>query len=247
LYRSWAGCGRAGGFQSPWLNEFAIFGKLSLGFSLARPICRKMESMSGQQPEWHARRLRGAAQTLQADVVPLRQLIDLQGKSAQGGLLTLLAVPCLIPSLGIGWVISLGFFAIGLVMLRGGRTVQLPDRLASLTLSRTTAQRLLQALARVYGMAQGLARPRLKGLTGSTARRWLSVKVFLMALIIFLPIPAGNTLPAISLLLLGPALVFRDGALVIASLVAAVVAVVGTAGLVAGLVWGTTQGLALVS
>lgn len=205
-----------------------------------------MEPWPDQQPECHAKRLRGAAQAMQADVISLRQLIELQGHSALGGLMTLLAIPCLIPSLGIGWVISLGLFAIGLVMLRGGGTVRLPRRLADLTLSRANAQRLLGGLAKVYGMAEGRARPRLQALTGLTARRWLSAKVLLMALIIFLPIPAGNTLPAISLVLLGPALVFRDGVLVIASLAAAVVAIVGTAGLVAGLVWGTAQGMALI-
>ena len=45
--------------------------------------------------------------------------------------------------------------------------------------------------------------------------------VALMALLIFLPIPFGNVLPALALSILGVGLMFRDGAVVLLALVVA--------------------------
>ena len=52
-----------------------------------------------------------------------------------------------------------------------------------------------------------------------------------MAAIVILPIPFGNVLPALSMMLIGLGLVFRDGIAVLLGLVTAVLALFVTAGL----------------
>jgi hypothetical protein len=188
-----------------------------------------------------SQRLHAAADSLEHEVVRIRDLLELQGSAALGGVLTLLAIPGLLPSFGIGWLLSLGMMAVGLAMLVGADQVKLPEKVSSIAIKRELAQKLLRVMAKVYGWTEKVARPRWHALTERGARRWLGAKVLLMAFIIFLPIPAGNTLPAIALLILGPALMFRDGFAVIASLAAAVVAVVGTSALVAGMGWAAWQ------
>ena len=56
-----------------------------------------------------------------------------------------------------------------------------------------------------------MSRPRLSTLASAGAQRWLAVGVALMAVVIILPIPFGNVLPALALMLLGLGLVFSDG------------------------------------
>ena len=59
---------------------------------------------------------------------------------------------------------------------------------------------------------------RLTPLAGPSARWWLGPLTVAMAVLIFLPIPFGNVLPAASLMLAGVALAARDGLLMLASL-----------------------------
>lgn len=53
-----------------------------------------------------------------------------------------------------------------------------------------------------------------------------------MAFIVVLPIPLGNLLPALAMMLIGLGLVFRDGVAVVLGLITAVLALFVTAGLV---------------
>jgi hypothetical protein len=184
-----------------------------------------------------ARQLKVAAVQLDSEEVILRRIIDAHGEATLGGVLTVLSIPCLIPSSGIGWVLSLGFFAIAVAMLSGSEKIHLPERVDKLPIKKRTAQKFLLGLARLYVRAGRIAKPRWTRLTSRTAQRWLSLLVFVMGFIIFLPIPGGNTLPAISLVLLGPALIFRDGFMVIASLFAGLLAIVLTAGAVYAIGW----------
>ena len=70
-------------------------------------------------------------------------------------------------------------------------------------------------------------------------QRCLAATVALMALLIVLPIPFGNFLPALTLMLAGLALTARDGvALIAAYALAALSTGFGLAVSMAGLVWG---------
>jgi hypothetical protein len=67
----------------------------------------------------------------------------------------------------------------------------------------------------------------------------MSIKVGVMGVLIFLPIPFGNVLPALSLVLLGLGLAFRDGVAVVLSAGVSALAVAYTTALgVLAWVWG---------
>lgn len=93
------------------------------------------------------------------------------------------------------------------------------------------ARRVLALLAHFYGLAHRLARQRLDPLAEPAPRSWLSAQVALMAVLIFLPIPLGNVLPALSLVLPGVGLAFRDGLAVLLSAALAACALLYTAAL----------------
>jgi hypothetical protein len=135
-----------------------------------------------------------------------------------------------LPVPGVGNVFGLALMLLALAMWRGQGHAPLPPRVARCELSGPWAQRVLRLLARCYALAERLARPRL-GLLASprASRSLLAPKVGLMGALIFLPIPLGNVLPALALVLLGLGLAFRDGLAVILAAVAGVGALAWTA------------------
>lgn len=174
-----------------------------------------------------AERLDAAAAALSGEQVPVQALAQAHGpvvgasQAALGSLLVLLALPCLLPVAGVGTVLGLGLVALSWALWRGDAAASLPPRVAGWPLPRATAQRLLRALARLYRLAERWSREgrwlRPAGLAGERPHGWLGAKAGLMALLIVLPIPLGNLLPALSLLLLGLGLALRDGLAVLLS------------------------------
>lgn len=164
-----------------------------------------------------ASRLRASSGALPPGPVPLAALAEAHGGAWQASLLVLMAAPCLLPIPGVGIVLSLGLALLGLMLLQQPHR-GMPVRLGRLTLPREGATRSLALLARFYDLAWRITRPRMTALAGPHARWWLGPLTVVMAVLIFLPIPFGNVLPAASLMLAGLALAARDGLMMLASL-----------------------------
>lgn len=175
-------------------------------------------------------RLRGAARALQGERVSVADLAAAHGPAARGTLLVLLAVPCLLPMAGVGTLLGLGLVPVALAMWRG-QVVCLPPRVASLALPLAGAQRVLRWIAGFYDFAGRWSRVRLPHLVREGRCRVSALLVGAMAVLIVLPIPFGNVLPALSLTALGLGLVFRDGAAAVLGGVFATLALLFTAGL----------------
>ena len=201
-----------------------------------------------------AERLRAAAADLPDAPVTMAGLLQAHGPAAQGSLLLLLAVPCMLPLPGTGTVFGLGLLAFAWALWRGRREALLPDRVARLELSCASARKVLDTLAWLYARAGGLARARWAGVLHGASERVVAACVaamavvagmaVAMAVVLVLPIPLGNLLPAVALMVLGVGLVFRDGLAVLAGLG---LSVLTAGGLLALVVWGAdwlAQGLA---
>ena len=196
--------------------------------------------MSGHDDEapLHVR-LRGAAARLGHERIALSKIADVHGPAAQGTLLVMLAAPCVLPVPGVGSVLGCGLAMMAWTMWRGQTTNELPERVAAFEMSATWARRGLGLLANFYALAGRLARSRWTHWVRLPPRSWLAAQAGLMAVLIILPIPFGNVLPALALMLLGLALVFRDGVAALLSAVFAAASVLYTAALgVAAWVWG---------
>ena len=179
-------------------------------------------------------RLRESAAGLTQDRVSVAQLANLHGAAAQGTLMVLLAAPCMLPMPGVGTVLGLGLAMMALAMWRGQSGTGLPLRVAEFQMSGRWASRVLGMLAHFYELASKLSRLRLHALSGVGLQGGLAAMTGVMAVLIILPIPFGNVLPALALMLLGLGLVYRDGV--------AVLLAIGTAA--AALLYSATLGLA---
>lgn len=185
-------------------------------------------------------RLRDAAAAIQDERVSMRSIAHAHGPEAHGTLLLLLAMPCLLPVPGVGTVLGFGMVALAVAMWRGQDEPCVPQRVANLELPHHWAKRVLEGLASAYEMAGRHARARLSHLAGPTWRSALAAAVGSMAIIVVLPIPFGNLLPALALMLIGLGLVFRDGIAVILGLLMSGVALVATTGLLLmAWIWGS--------
>ena len=99
------------------------------------------------------------------------------------------------------------------------------------TTAATKARRVLGMLASAYSLAGRFARARLSHLAAAGMRSWTAAAIGLMAFIVVLPIPFGNLLPALAIMLIGLGLVFRDGLAVVLGMLTAGLALFVTAGL----------------
>ena len=176
-------------------------------------------------------RLRDAAAAIQDERVSMRAMAQAHGPEAHGTLLLLLAMPCLLPVPGVGMVLGVGMAALAVAMWRGHCAPCLPKQVAELELPRHWAQRVLVGLASAYALAGRHARARLSHLANPGRRSATALAVGLMAGIVVMPIPFGNLLPAVALVLIGLGLVFRDGVAVILGLLMSGLALVATTGL----------------
>lgn len=182
-----------------------------------------------------AQRLRQAAEHhsaggyITASKLSLQDLLHLHGESSLAVLLMLLAVVSVLPVAGAGTLMSLGIWAVAAAWLRQQETLHLPQRLGQLSLNARWSGRCLRGLSWIYERAQRWLRPRWGLLSHARTQAWWSGWIALMGLVIFVPLPLGNVLPSLSLILLSLGWMFRDGLALLLS------GAVGLSGLIYGL------------
>jgi hypothetical protein len=164
-----------------------------------------------------SQRLRQAAEEHRASgdganlKLSLQDLVRLHGESSLAVLLMLMAVVSVLPVAGAGTVMSLGIWALAWSWVRERETLNLPHHLGALSLNERWSGRCLHGLAWLYESSQRLMRPRWTWLSHAGTRAWWGAWIALMGLVIFVPLPLGNVLPGLSLVLLSLGWMFRDG------------------------------------
>ncbi len=189
----------------------------------------------------------------------LADLLALHGRDSPAVLLLVLSLMCVTPLYGVGTALSLAILAIGWRWRRitaddaGGRTgPPLPDRLGRITLDETWSRRCLHGLAWLYETSGRRLRERWSALAHPRTGPWWGLWIASMAVLIFLPVPFGNVLPSLSLVLLSLGWMFRDGiallasALVGSSAIAVTVALSHTVIALAESAWTRVAGLGLL-
>jgi hypothetical protein len=151
----------------------------------------------------------------------LSQLLRLHGEASAAMLLLLVSLLSLTPLLGVSLLILL----IAPRWHRPDLAVPIPARLAGLPLGESWSSRLQALLAFVQRLAKRWLRERwILLLAPATHQAW-GCWIGAMGLLLLLPLPLANVLPALSLALLSLAWVARDG------LALAVSTALGAAGL----------------
>lgn len=158
-----------------------------------------------------AQRLHAAADALRCEHTTLQFLVDAHRPQVREALLVLLGTLCLCPVPGVGTVVGAAIFAMAVMSWRGAGDISLPSRFGDFGLSRVRATRVLRTLARIHEVAERTHQPRWRALVDRLPDRVMSAAAALMGLLVALPIPLGNLLPGLALILAGLGLLRRDG------------------------------------
>jgi hypothetical protein len=160
------------------------------------------------------------------DRLTFSELAEKLHSRAWGGLLLIFAAINVLP-LPPGTSV---FFAIPLLivsaqMVIGRASPWFPAKLDRRGVTKQLLAKLIDKMAWVEARIERIFKPRLPALTGPAAARLIGLVCFVLALIAAIPVPLFHVAPAAAIVLFGLALIYRDGALVIAAAVAAVLSV----------------------
>lgn len=141
------------------------------------------------------------------DGATIGDLMDAMGNRSLGALLVCFAAPSVLPIPGISTVMAVPLIYVSLQLVCGRTTCRLPRSVVRRKLRWSFFDRLVPYVAK----AERLLRPRLPALVSSVSERIIGLLAIGLAGILFLPIPLGNMAPALSIAILGMALVQKDG------------------------------------
>lgn len=143
----------------------------------------------------------------------LQAMLALHGSSSLSVLLMLFALVCILPVGGVGNVFGVALWWLSWDWLRGRPDMALPERVAQMRLNVRWSVRTLKTLAVSYRYAGRWSRPRLQAMQAPWTRGLWAMWIAFQALVIFLPVPMGNVLPAFSLVALALGRLLNDGLL----------------------------------
>lgn len=202
---------------------------------------------AGREP--HSRRgpkiseiLRSLTDDTSRERISVGDLLVAMGDRAFGPLMLFFALPNILP-MPPG---ASGIFGLPLTILATqfmlGRKPWLPRIVAKRSLSRADLILILNRAEKWVTRLEKLLKPRLTILVAPPAERVIGAHCLILAIILALPIPFGNVLPAFAICLFCLGVLERDGAWVIAGFLA----FVATITVVAGVLFALLKGAVLV-
>lgn len=170
--------------------------------------------MNDENAKPRPRRLSAIVQSLEGrEEFSIGTIVDELGERAFGALMFIFAVPNVVPTPpGTSAILGLPLVILTFQLMVGRQTLWLPDairrRRIDPGLISSFVRRALPTLVRF----EKILKPRLSFIVLSNlAERVVGLVSFLLAIVLFMPIPFGNILPAAAIALLALGLAERDG------------------------------------
>lgn len=152
-----------------------------------------------------------AADTTRARI-SLGDLVGLMRERAFGVLMFLFAVPNVVPTPpGVSSVLGAPLLFLALQLMLGRREPWLPRIIADRSLPAPEFAAVLRRVVPWIARAEQLLRPRLEVLALPPGERLIGLLCLVLAIVLFLPIPLGNMLPALTISIFALAILERDG------------------------------------
>ncbi len=170
--------------------------------------------------------------------ITLGALRDALGDRGFGVLLFIFALPNLVPVNIplLSAVLGLPLVLLAAQLSYGRHKPWFPDWLTDQTFSRQGFAAVVTRALPYLERAERLLRPRLTVLLSWTGERLIGIAILILALVLALPIPFANWLPACAIAIIALAIVEKDGVAVLIGLVVGVLSLIVAATVVIGLV-----------
>ena len=144
------------------------------------------------------------------------EMVDHFGERAFGALLFAFSVPNLLPlPPGSSTVLGLPLLILAPQLMLGVKAPWLPKALKRRSVDRAVLAKAFSKLIPRLRQLERVTQPRLDVMFGGIGDRLIGLAITLLALVLILPIPFGNMLPAASVAAFSFGLVQRDGGVVL--------------------------------
>ena len=152
--------------------------------------------------------------------VTLGEVLAAVGERSFGALLVILAIPNMVAGLipGLSILLGLPLLLVSLQLLVGAEKPWLPRRLARLEIQRADLRRIVERTRKALRRLERALRPRLEFVTASWAERLIGLGCVALSILVFLPIPFANLVPATGIMLFGFSMLERDGLMALAAM-----------------------------
>lgn len=178
------------------------------------------------------------------DRVAIGDLLAALGDRALGALMFVFAAPNIFPvPPGVSTVLGAPLLFLSLQLMLGLKP-WLPGVVAQRSIARDDLAALVRRVLPWLQKAERLLRPRWRFMVRPPLENLAGLVCLLLAVVLMLPVPLGNTLPALAIALMALGVLERDGLWMLAGWLGAAVA----SAVVSGVVWAMIQaGLALLA
>lgn len=181
--------------------------------------------------------LAGLAADTSRDRIAIGDLVHALEERAFGPLIFLFSLPNVLPT-PPGTSTVLGAPLIFLTLqLALGRNPWLPRFIANRSIGRREFAGVVDKAQPWLAKAERWLSPRLGFLARPPGENLVGVMCFILAVVLILPIPLGNMLPALAVCVLALGILERDGVWVLAGMAIAIASL----GVVSGVVWGLAK------
>lgn len=176
--------------------------------------------------------LRILASDLNRERISVSDLLSALGDRALGALMFVFAIPNVLPTPpGTSTVLGAPLIFLA-AQVAFGRSPWLPAIISQRSMSREDFHVLIRRIAPWLERAEKLLKPRASVLAMPPMEYLVGLICLLLALVLVLPIPLGNMLPALAISLMALGLLERDGVWISAGLAMAVVSLLVVSGVV---------------
>ncbi len=167
--------------------------------------------MKASSPSSFSGTLQALLKRTRENSLTLGNILASLGDKSFGLCLMLLALPSSLPVYGLSVPLGFLMMVLGLQMALGMRSPLIPERARRLKIKITFIQKVLHTSERVLAMLERYLQPRYSAMFQGLPYRAMGVLVFLMAFLVFLPLPLTNTFPGLLIFVLGASLSQEDG------------------------------------
>jgi hypothetical protein len=185
-----------------------------------RPISRRFSGRGSNTPPEQRRRVSQMLELIAADTrlerISVSALMNAMDARAVAALILLFALPNVLPTPpGTSAILGLPLLYLCAQMMMG-RLPWLPALIADRSMTRADFGSFVARVSPVLARAERLLKPRWMWITSARSERVIGGFCLLLAIVLALPIPLGNMLPAFSICLMALGMLERDGLWVLA-------------------------------
>ncbi|MCU0534133.1 MAG: exopolysaccharide biosynthesis protein [Hydrococcus sp. Prado102] len=161
----------------------------------------------------------------QEEKIALKDILQGMGDRAFGPALLICAIPeaLPIPIVGVSAIIGIPLMLVSGQLFLGFKKVWLPKRIGNFSFERKFLEKAILTMLRYLKKIERVIKPRWQFMSSPIANRLLGLLLLVLGVVIALPIPFGNFLPAIAIVIISLGTIEKDGLVIAIGILAAIV------------------------